>query len=127
MTRAAQELHMKLLQIDSRARAGSITRRLTTQFAGEWKTNHPNGEVMQRDLSKTVLPLITDDWNATQIEPSKLSPEHRKYLSASARRGTASGGAVGSRARRSRWLRPKALPPRAPMRRSCSGDLLHRT
>ena len=42
-----------------------------------------------------------------------------------ARRGTASGGVVGSRARRSRWLRPKALPPRAPMRRSCSGDLLN--
>ena len=74
---------MKLLQIDSSARARSITRRLTTQFAGEWKTNHPNGEVIQRDLSKTVLPLITDDWNATQIEPSKRSPEHRKYLSPS--------------------------------------------
>src|ERR1700682_6614764 len=83
MTRAAQELHMKLLQIDSSARAGSIPRRLTTKFASEWKTSHPNGEVIQRDLSKTVLPLITDDWNATQIEPSKLSPEHRKYLSAS--------------------------------------------
>ena len=83
MTRAAQEVHMKLLQIDSSARARSITRRLTTQFAGEWITNHPNGEVMQKDLSKTVLPLITDDWNATQIEPSKRSPEHRKYLSAS--------------------------------------------
>jgi FMN-dependent NADH-azoreductase len=83
MNRATEEVHMKLLQIDSSARAGSITRRLTTQFAEEWRTNHPNGEVIRRDLSTTMLPLITDDWGATQIEPSKLGPAHRKYLSAS--------------------------------------------
>jgi FMN-dependent NADH-azoreductase len=74
---------MKLLQIDSSARAGSVTRGLTAKFAKEWKTNHPTGEVIQRDLSTTMLPLITDDWNATQIEPSKLSPAQRNYLSAS--------------------------------------------
>src|SRR6202162_297884 len=74
---------MKLLQIDSSARTGSVTRRLTAKFAEEWRTNHPTGEVIQRDLSTTTLPLITDDWNATQIEPSKLSSAHRHYLSAS--------------------------------------------
>jgi FMN-dependent NADH-azoreductase len=74
---------MKLLQIDSSARTGSVTRRLTAKFAEEWRTNHPTGEVIQRDLSTTMLPLITDDWNATQIEPSKLSSAHRNYLSAS--------------------------------------------
>jgi hypothetical protein len=42
----------------------------------------------------------------------------------STRGGTAAGG-VGSGVRRARrWLRPKALPPRAPMRRSCRGDWL---
>src|ERR1700680_2199455 len=74
---------MKLLQVDSSARAGSVTRGLTAKFAEEWKTNHPTGEVIQRDLSTTMLPLITDDWIATQIEPSKLSSAHRNYLSAS--------------------------------------------
>ena len=74
---------MKLLQIDSSARAGSVTRRLTAKFAEEWRTSHPSGEVIQRDLSTTTLPLITDDWNATRIEPSKLSPAQRNYLSAS--------------------------------------------
>jgi FMN-dependent NADH-azoreductase len=74
---------VKLLQIDSSARAASVTRRLTAKFAEEWRMNHPTGEVMHRDLSTTTLPLITDDWNATQIEPSKLSPAHRNYLSAS--------------------------------------------
>jgi FMN-dependent NADH-azoreductase len=74
---------MKLLQIDSSARAGSVTRQLTAKFAEQWRTNHPDGEVIQRDLSATMLPLITDDWNATHIEPSKLSPNHRQYLAAS--------------------------------------------
>jgi FMN-dependent NADH-azoreductase len=74
---------MKLLQVDSSARAGSVTRRLTAKFAEQWKTNHPTGEVIQRDLSATMLPLITDDWGATQMDPSKLSPAHRDYLSAS--------------------------------------------
>jgi len=83
MNRAAVEAHMKLLQIDSSARAGSVTRRLTAKFAEEWRANHPTAEIIQRDLSTTMLPLITDDWNATHIEPSKLSPEHRNYLSAS--------------------------------------------
>jgi len=30
-----------------------------------------------------TLPLITDDWDATRIESSRLSPAQRKYLSAS--------------------------------------------
>jgi FMN-dependent NADH-azoreductase len=76
---------MKLLQIDSSARAGSVTRRLTAKFAEQWGANHPAGEVMQRDLYTTTLPLITDDWSATQIEPSKLSSAQRNYLSASDR------------------------------------------
>ena len=74
---------MKLLQIDSSARAGSVTRRLTSEFADEWKQNHPDGEVIHRDLSTTTLPLITDDWSATQIESSKLSPPQRNYLATS--------------------------------------------
>ena len=31
------------------------------------------------------------------------------------------------RTRRARWLRPKGLPPHAPRRRSCKGDLLKST
>jgi FMN-dependent NADH-azoreductase len=74
---------MKLLQVDSSARAGSVTRRLTTKFADEWSKSHPAGELIRRDLSATALPLITDDWNATHVEPSKLSPSQRSYLSTS--------------------------------------------
>ena len=76
---------MKLLQIDSSARTGSVTRRLTAKFAEQWRANHPAGEVIERDLSTTMLPLITDDWSATQIDPSKLSSAQRIYLSVSDR------------------------------------------
>src|SRR5260370_16733972 len=78
-----EEVQMKLLQIDSSARTGSVTRRLTAQFAEEWRKSHPDGEVIQRDLSATALPLITDDWSAIQIEDSKRPLAHRSYLSTS--------------------------------------------
>jgi FMN-dependent NADH-azoreductase len=78
-----EEVQMKLLQIDSSARTSSVTRRLTTKFAEEWRKNHPDGDVTQRDLSATALPLITDDWIATQLEDSKLTPAQRAYLSTS--------------------------------------------
>src|SRR5713226_4570947 len=78
-----EEVQMKMLQIDSSARTTSVTRRLTAKFAEEWRKNHPDGEVIRRDLSTTVLPLITDDWGATRLEDSKLTPAQRSYLSTS--------------------------------------------
>jgi FMN-dependent NADH-azoreductase len=77
------EAQMKLLQIDSSARTNSVSRRLTSRFADEWKENHPEGEVLRRDLSATTLPPITDDWAATHLEESKLTPAQRSYLSTS--------------------------------------------
>jgi FMN-dependent NADH-azoreductase len=78
-----EEPQMKLLQVDSSARASSVTRRLTAKFTEEWKKNHPDGEVIQRDLSTTALPLITDDWLAIRLEESKRTPAQRSYLSTS--------------------------------------------
>jgi FMN-dependent NADH-azoreductase len=78
-----EEVQMKLLQIDSSARTSSLTRRLTAKFAEEWRKSHPDGEVIQRDLSATAIPLITDDWSATWLEESKLTPAQRSYLSTS--------------------------------------------
>jgi FMN-dependent NADH-azoreductase len=83
MNSDGEEPQMKLLQVDSSARASSVTRRLTAKFTEEWRKNHPDGEVVQRDLSATALPLITDDWLATRLEESKLTPAQRSYLSTS--------------------------------------------
>jgi FMN-dependent NADH-azoreductase len=78
-----EEVQMKLLQIDSSARTGSVTRRLTAKFAEEFRKNHPEGRVIHRDLSATVPPLITDDWGATYLEDSKRTWAQRSYLSIS--------------------------------------------
>src|SRR6266567_4799918 len=85
MTRGPQEAHMKLLRIDSSARSSSVTRQLTAKFVEEWKQNHPDGEVIQRDLATTVLPHITDDWSATHLESYQLTSSQRDYLSTSDR------------------------------------------
>jgi FMN-dependent NADH-azoreductase len=74
---------MKLLRIDSSARAASVTRRLTARAAEEWKKNHPDGEVIHRDLSAMQIPPITDYWGATRFEASELTPAQRAYLSTS--------------------------------------------
>jgi FMN-dependent NADH-azoreductase len=74
---------MKLLRIDSSARAASVTRQLTAKAAEEWKTNHPDGEVIHRDLSAMHIPPITDDWGATRLEATELTPAQRAYLSTS--------------------------------------------
>src|SRR3977135_1757318 len=79
-----EEVQMKLLQIDSSARrTSSVSRQLTAKFAEEWKKNYPDGEVIQRDLSATALPLITDDWGVTYLEDSQLTLAQRSYLSTS--------------------------------------------
>jgi FMN-dependent NADH-azoreductase len=74
---------MKLLQIDSSGRSISVTRKLTAKFAEEWKKSDPTGEVIHRDLAATAFPLITDDWGATFLDASKLTPEQRLYLATS--------------------------------------------
>ena len=74
---------MKLLRIDSSARAASVTRRLTARAAEEWKKNHPDGGVIHRDLSAMQIPPITDDWGATRLEASDPTPAQRAYLSTS--------------------------------------------
>jgi FMN-dependent NADH-azoreductase len=83
MNLAAQEVHMKLLRIDSSARSSSVTRQLTAKFVEEWKKNHPTGEVIERDLVTTVLPHITDHWSGAHLEPSQLTAAQRNYLSTS--------------------------------------------
>jgi len=60
-----------------------VTRRLTARFAEAWKKNHPEGEIVRRDLSTTLFPPITDDWGATHLDGSELTAAQRSYLSTS--------------------------------------------
>jgi FMN-dependent NADH-azoreductase len=83
MNSVDEEVQMKLLRIDSSARTASVTRQLTARAAEEWKENNPGGDVIHRDLSAIQMPAVTDDWSATLLEASKLSPGQQSYLSTS--------------------------------------------
>ncbi|HYM79604.1 MAG TPA: NAD(P)H-dependent oxidoreductase [Candidatus Dormibacteraeota bacterium] len=75
---------MKLLRIDSSARENSISRQLTASFVESWRTQHPDGEVVERDLATTALPHITDEWvYAAYSEPTKLTVEQKQVLATS--------------------------------------------
>jgi|SRR5580700_3393165 FMN-dependent NADH-azoreductase len=75
---------MKLLRIDSSARRNSVSRQLTESFVETWKTENPTGEVIERDLAKTDLPSITDEWTlAAHSDPATLTPAQQQTLSVS--------------------------------------------
>jgi FMN-dependent NADH-azoreductase len=75
---------MKLLRIDSSARRNSVSRQLTHRFVESWKKENPTGEVIERDLATTYLPLITDEWTlAAHSDPATLTPAQRETLSVS--------------------------------------------
>ena|SRR5258708_10307434 len=75
---------MKLLRIDSSARRNSISRQLTGKFVETWKQEHPEGEVIERDLAATDLPLISDEWaQASHLDPAKLTAELKQALAVS--------------------------------------------
>ena len=75
---------MKLLRIDSSARRNSVSRQLTQAFAETWKKENPAGEVIERDLATTHLPLITDEWTlAIHSDPATLTPAQRETISVS--------------------------------------------
>lgn len=75
---------MKLLRIDSSARRNSVSRQLTQKFVEIWKKENPSGEVIERDLATTSLPLITDEWtHAAHSDLLALTPAQRETLAVS--------------------------------------------
>jgi FMN-dependent NADH-azoreductase len=75
---------MKLLRIDSSARRNSVSRQLTATFADAWQKQHPDGEIIERDLSATALPHITDEWvKAIHSDPASLTTEQKLLLATS--------------------------------------------
>jgi FMN-dependent NADH-azoreductase len=72
---------MKLLRIDSSARHNSVSRRLTGAFVTAWRSANPAGEVTERDLAATTLPVITTEWTqAAFTDSAKRSEEQWQVL-----------------------------------------------
>jgi FMN-dependent NADH-azoreductase len=75
---------MKLLRIDSSARRNSVSRQLTDKFVETWKKENPQGEVVERDLAATALPLITEEWTqAAYSDPASLTAVQKAVLAVS--------------------------------------------
>ncbi|WP_029134968.1 FMN-dependent NADH-azoreductase [Sedimenticola selenatireducens] len=60
----------RLLHIDTSARlTGSDSRRLSAQFVRQWVDNHPEYQVMERDLVSKPLPHLDDAMLAAMMSP----------------------------------------------------------
>jgi FMN-dependent NADH-azoreductase len=74
-----------LLHIDSSPLYGrSVSRQLADAFVTQWKTSHPDGQVLARDLNATVIPPIDADWIGAVYTPeADQTPAQRSRLALS--------------------------------------------
>jgi FMN-dependent NADH-azoreductase len=74
-----------LLHIDSSPLYGrSVSRELTGAFVSQWKSSHPDGTVIDRDLNATSIPPVNADWVGTAYTPEEArTPEQKELLSLS--------------------------------------------
>jgi FMN-dependent NADH-azoreductase len=75
----------KLLKIDVSPRGdSSISRQLSKQFAEQWQKNHPDGEIVTRDLAKIQIPFVDLPWIAGVFAPpDQHTAEHKAALKVS--------------------------------------------
>ncbi len=74
-----------LLHIDSSPLYGrSVSRELTGAFVAQWKSSHPDGTVVDRDLSATSIPPVNTDWVGAAYTPAESrTPLQKEVLSLS--------------------------------------------
>ena len=74
-----------LLHIDSSPLYGrSVSRQLTGAFVTQWKSSHPDGTVVVRDLNATPIPPITAEWVGAVYTPEAArTPQQKELLSLS--------------------------------------------
>ena len=74
-----------LLHIDSSPLYGrSVSRELTGAFVAQWKSSHPDGTVIDRDLNSTSIPPINADWVSAVYTPEEArTPRQKELLSLS--------------------------------------------
>jgi FMN-dependent NADH-azoreductase len=74
-----------LLHIDSSPLYGrSVSRQLTGAFVTQWKSSHPDGTVIDRDLTATAIAPISAEWVGAVYTPEAAhTPEQKELLSLS--------------------------------------------
>src|SRR5882757_4988449 len=68
-----------LLHIDASPRGErSHSRKLGTEFAAAWKTNHPAGAVTTRDVGTHPVPFVSEAWVEGAFAPAEAHSEAAK-------------------------------------------------
>ena len=75
----------KLLVVQASPRGDhSISRNLAKTFVQQWKSAHPGGEVVERDLAETDLPYVNLPWLGASLTPlEQHTPEMKRVLAVS--------------------------------------------
>ena len=62
----------------------SVSRHLTREFVESWQLAHPDGKVIERDLTTTVIPPVSAAWIGAAYSPEAArTPEQRELLALS--------------------------------------------
>ncbi len=74
-----------LLHVDSSPLYGtSVSRQLTGEFVTHWKSSHPEGRVIDRDLTSTSISPVTAEWVGAAFTPEEArTPEQKELLALS--------------------------------------------
>jgi FMN-dependent NADH-azoreductase len=74
-----------LLHIDSSPLYGrSVSRQLSNAFVDQWKSSHPDGIVVDRDLNATSIPPVNAAWvEAVYTPEAARTPQQKELLSLS--------------------------------------------
>jgi FMN-dependent NADH-azoreductase len=74
-----------LLHIDSSPLYGkSVSRQLTGAFVDQWKSSHPEGTVIDRDLNATAISPVTAEWvGAASTPEAARTPQQKELLAVS--------------------------------------------
>ena len=72
----------RLLVVETSPRGDhSISRNLTRRFVARWRTAHPDGEIVIRDLMETDLAFVNAPWLQAYFTPSEQhSPEMKEAM-----------------------------------------------
>ena len=70
-----------LLHIDSSPLySRSISRNLTGAYVAEWRSSHPDGTVVNRDLTATTIPPVNAEWVGAAYTPEGARTAEQKEL-----------------------------------------------
>ena len=64
--------------------AASVSRRLSEDFVADWRSTHPNGKVILRDLTLSQLPFVASPWIVGRLLPvEQRTPEMQQAVGVS--------------------------------------------